>query len=454
MIFREHNFKLALGLTIGQQAFLALSTYFIAQAGASLIKDDINEVLLHISFFFVFALLAYITSSVATVLTTRASNIIWKNYNRDMLKLSVESMMHAVDKNKKTIAQWLGGEASSTISHACSFYIGIVSTSLNIILTLLVFFITLGWAITVVVALSLVISLVVIILLRDKIKIAAGNIQRRKLNSLLQIEFTWCLAIFGNKKMRQNGFDSLDSKSKEYFDEVNRYIVLEQVVACAPIVISTLSMIMLLQLTDLFTAAVVGALVAVLPRCLQIFGSVHSLSVYFSQFFLVRSKLKNLDAFPLTLDKHSLLYEIPLHGILIRDHAGAKNITASELMAGLKSGRINSGRFSISGNNGAGKSSFLRIIKSFTGDSILMTPETSFINFSQPLSTGQSRIKEINGVLLASPSLLMLDEWDANLDNENLEFIDKILHETSKRLVIIEVRHLRSFISRAPGGNL
>ncbi len=42
-----------------------------------------------------------------------------------------------------------------------------------------------------------------------------------------------------------------------------------------------------------------------------------------------------------------------------------------------------------------------------------------------------------------TPSLLMLDEWDANLDESNRRKIDQLLDEASREMVVIEVRHLR-----------
>ncbi|KHL76035.1 hypothetical protein PpSQ1_02085 [Pseudomonas putida] len=446
----ERAFKFALGLTVVQQILLALSTYFIARAGLLLADGNAEEVLVHVSMFFVSALLAYITSSLATILAARAANSIWKNYNGRTLDLAVGNMMYASEKNRKSISQWLGGEAATTISQACSFYLGILSTSLNVILTIVVFYIALGWGVTLVVSLSLSFSFLVIMLLRQRIQVAAGDIQSRKLRSLMQIELTWCLAMFGNNSMRESGFECLNGKTEEYFREVNKYVLLEQVVACAPIIIATLSLVALIQIPDIFTASMVGALVAVLPRSLQVFGSVHALSIYFSQFFLVNSKLKNLCSFTSTLDKHANLYQAPLQGISIIDPAGA-SISALDLMNALEAGHIKVGRFCIHGGNGVGKSSFLKSLKSLVDDSILMTPETTFIDFDEPLSTGQVRMREINGVISASPAILMLDEWDANLDNANFESIDRLLTNAAQSIVVLEVRHVRAPNSHSIG---
>lgn len=165
MIYRDWRFLSALGLTVLQQVLLALSTYYIAQAGLTLENGNVKAILFYVSLFFFLALLAYVVSSIATFFTTRASNQAWKIYANTTLVKATENLQHASEKNKKSVAQWLGGEASSTIAYACGFYIGLVSVSLNVILTLFVFYISVGWEITLAMTASLALSLVLVMIL-------------------------------------------------------------------------------------------------------------------------------------------------------------------------------------------------------------------------------------------------------------------------------------------------
>lgn len=443
MIYNEWRFLSALGLTVMQQVLLALSTYYIAQAGMALGSGETTKILSYVSLFFIFALLAYVTSSIATFFSSRASNEVWRKYVNTTLINSTASMQWGAEKNKKSIAQWLGGEAPSTINYACNFYLGLISVGLNVVLTLFVFYISVGWQITLAMTASLIVSLFFVIILRSKIENFAGEMQSKKLSSLLSIELTWNSAMFGSRKMRNSGFDKLDEKIDSYCDTVNKYILLEQIIACAPIIIATTSIIGLLQLSDFFTLAVIGTIVAILPRSLQVFGSVHSLSIYLSQFYLVRTKMLNLQKFSSKLDSHDLSNESPLHSISICATATLQKTNPEEVIRGLQSGEITTGRYTITGVNGSGKSSFLKIVKGLVDDSLLMTPETNFLELEGGLSTGQSRIKEIENALLTPPAIVMLDEWDANLDDENFRKIDKILDCASAASVILEVRHLK-----------
>jgi ABC-type bacteriocin/lantibiotic exporter with double-glycine peptidase domain len=443
MIFRGWRFYCALALTICQQALLAISTYFIALAGMKLESGNAREVLSCVSLFFLFALLSYVVSSLSSLIAVRASNEAWRSYTKQTLQLSTLSMQHASDKNKKSIAQWLGGEANSTISFACDFYLGLISVGLNIILTLLVFYLSIGWQITLAMAASLIISLCFVLPLRRKIESYAGDMQQQKLRALLSIEAAWGTAMFGSRKMRDEGFHELEKKTESYFGSLNQYVVLEQIIACCPIIISTAVVIWLIQYTGFLTLAVIGALVAILPRTLQVFGSVHSLSIYLSQFFLIRKKLVNLNLFASNLVTQRLEQAGSPDKFLLLDSISSIQINPQNFLYELQEGRVSGGRFTITGGNGVGKSSYLKVVRALVDDSILMTPETNFTDSIGKLSTGQARIKEIEAILSSPPPVVMLDEWDANLDEENFNKIDAALRHAASRIVIIEVRHKR-----------
>lgn len=442
MIYRDWRFLFALGFTILQQVLLALSTYYIAQAGLTLEKGNVKAILLYVSLFFFLALLAYVVSSIATFFSTRASNEAWKKYSNTTLIKATEDLQYASEKNKKSVAQWLGGEASSTIAYACGFYLGLVSVSLNVIFTLLVFYMFVGWQITLAMTASLALSLGLVMILRKEIEKSAGQMQSQKLSALLSIELAWNSAMFGSRNMRDEGFHGLNYKVNSYFGTVNKYILLEQIIACAPIIMSTIVIIVVLQCYDIFTLAVAGTIVAILPRSLQVFGNVHSLSIYLSQFYLVRTKIRNLDEFSSKLDINLVLYSSSLRGVTIRDASTSDRVEPADFISQLQGRRISSGRYTVTGLNGSGKSSLLKLIKGSIDDSLLITPETSFMNLDRGLSTGQTKIRELENVLSLSPPVLMLDEWDANLDEDNFRRIDQVLELASNEVVIIEVRHL------------
>lgn len=440
MLFRDKRLLCALGLTLAQQLLLALSTYCIAKAGTALAQGHIGRVLRDISLFFSLALAAYVTSSMAAFATTRAANHIWKEYANATLSSATASLQCASQSNRRSMAPWLGGEALPTIGHACNLSVELLSASLNILFTLAVFLFAVGWQIASAMAAALVLSFALVMVLRRRIESTAGEMQQRRQRMLVGIEPAWDRAMFGTPAMRASGFCTLEAKMQRYFGALNRYVLLEQVLACSPIIISTLALIALLQFTDLFTASIAGALVALLPRSLQVFGNVHSLSGSLSQLLLVRARLRNLAGFCAGLERFRM-HELPLQAISVE---GVERTWApAELLEALGRKGLTHGRFTVTGANGAGKSSFLKAIKEMAADALLLNAETSFLEADSSLSTGQRRVKEIENALSMAPTLLMLDEWDANLDGDNCRKIDQLLDEASRKMVVIEVRHLR-----------
>lgn len=450
MLFRDPRLASALGLTLAEQLLLALSTYFIAQAGAALAVGDLDRVLRAISLFFSFALLAYVGSSAASLLSTRAANRIWHRYTHATLRAATPSLQYASDSNRKSIAQWLGGEALSTIAQACDLQRELLSASLNILFTLAVFYLALGWQIASAIAVSLLASFALVLVQRQRIERSAAAMQHSRQAATLAIEPTWNGAMFGSRAMRAQALCKLDAKAQFYFAELHAYVLLEQAVACGPVIMATLALLGLIQFTGLWTASIAGALVALLPRSLQVFGNVHALSVYLSQFFLLRAKLRTLDGFCTRLERFPL-HQVSLHAIGIQ--GPRRHWAAAELLEGLWQGSLARGRWTVTGPNGSGKSTLLKIIKDSAADAILITPETYFLDAGSGLSTGQRRIKEIENVLSMAPDILLLDEWDANLDEGNCGKIDRLLDEASRRMLIIEVRHLRSGGHPSAGGS-
>ena len=160
-----------------------------------------------------------------------------------------------------------------------------------------------------------------------------------------------------------------------FFNDNVKYAMVEQVIACLPLLIAIPVVIVAAYYSIINNFVVVSALVATLPRSLQIFQNVHTAGVYNSKVALLWKKLKNL-----------------------------KN-------------------FSIK-------------------DSILIAPGVGFIEDVNG-STGEQQMQQIKFAVAQNIKLLLLDEWDANLDKANVQIINEIIQDYAERMLILEVRHSR-----------
>ncbi|MCE2982063.1 MAG: hypothetical protein LW832_00715 [Parachlamydia sp.] len=104
-----------------------------------------------------------------------------------------------------------------------------------------------------------------------------------------------------------------------------------------------------------------------------------------------------------------------------------------------------SGRLTLRGENGAGKSTLLMLIKNVLCDRAYFLPtqnQLTFLSETNKHSTGESlknRLLEI--IDKVDVDVLLLDEWDANLDKENRETLSALIDELAQKKCVIEVRH-------------
>lgn len=104
-----------------------------------------------------------------------------------------------------------------------------------------------------------------------------------------------------------------------------------------------------------------------------------------------------------------------------------------------------SGRLTLRGENGSGKSTALMLIKNALSDRAFFLPtqnQLSFTSETNKYSTGESLRKRLIEILeKVDADVLLLDEWDANLDKDNQEQLSSLIDQLSDRKCVIEVRH-------------
>jgi len=104
-----------------------------------------------------------------------------------------------------------------------------------------------------------------------------------------------------------------------------------------------------------------------------------------------------------------------------------------------------SGRVTLRGENGAGKSTLLMLIKNELADRAFFLPtqnQLSFIAETNKYSTGESLRNRLMEILeRVDVDVLLLDEWDANLDQDNREKLSLLIDELAEKKCVVEVRH-------------
>lgn len=103
------------------------------------------------------------------------------------------------------------------------------------------------------------------------------------------------------------------------------------------------------------------------------------------------------------------------------------------------------GRLTLRGENGSGKSTALMLVKNALAGKAFFLPthnELSFASDSNKFSTGESLRKRLTEIFdKVDADVLLLDEWDANLDAENQEILTDLIDKIAEKKCVIEVRH-------------
>lgn len=103
------------------------------------------------------------------------------------------------------------------------------------------------------------------------------------------------------------------------------------------------------------------------------------------------------------------------------------------------------GRLTLRGENGSGKSTALMLIKNALAGRAFFLPTHDALNFfteTNQYSTGESLRKRLSEILeKVDVDVLLLDEWDANLDTENQESLSDLINKIAEKKCVVEVRH-------------
>ena len=103
------------------------------------------------------------------------------------------------------------------------------------------------------------------------------------------------------------------------------------------------------------------------------------------------------------------------------------------------------GHYAVSGANGSGKTSLMLLFKLRAREAALYLPAQSFLfpSIRSGLSTGQRKLRDLRRcfALKERTEVLLLDEWDANLDPANRQVISSLIDDLARTHTVIEVSH-------------
>lgn len=181
---------------------------------------------------------------------------------------------------------------------------------------------------------------------------------------------------------------------------------------------------------------VMAALLAAIPRQLNMLATFRTIFQTVSSLVSFEAKFKTMKS-NAVLSEPILSSRISIKDIMVENSSFSSLEDLSNTILLSQPSRIQ-----VRGSNGAGKSTLMLHLNETLDSSFYIPAHPQFeIEGFQDGSTGQKMLKHIEYAASLNNKHLLLDEWDANLDQENILKINELLNKISKEKVIIEVRH-------------
>lgn len=442
----------ALIFLLMQQLIVASSTIWITRLSETVVSGQ--PYFIYLVLFVGSLFMVYLPGMFAAYQLERAKNTAFYRYTEEFSAKYRGIPTAMGDKEFQAEKEpWLTGESTRTIEESYGMAYDSAATGLNTLLNVLALCFAIDRRFLIGYALSFILLPIASRYFRNKLADAAVTMQDDR-KSLYHILLSgWDNIIIGNTYNLNIWWKQYSKRWALYNDSSTKAVVLTQISSTCSMVFSLIpvaGVFLWLFLTTSNTGRLV-ALVATLPRQIQIIQHFEILSTYVMHWHGVLARLKSLFATidaPLAESRTNILKRINKKEInILINQSPVLFSSLDELFFAI--GNMQTGRVTINGKNGSGKTTLINLIKKELGDQSYYLPTNSRLLFESSLegslSTGQevkSRLDEIIVNLTpAQNKILLLDEWDANLDVHNIKLISTMLDSFAKERCIIEIRH-------------
>lgn len=434
-------FTLAAIFTLIQQLIVASSTYFIAKLGESFGAGEVS--LGYIVLFIVSLVVVYVPAYFAIIFAEKGNYLAWQSYlNRFEQVFLGKATLFNDDKLKQHTIALISQESKDTISDASAVGFDLLALLLNVFLNILVISFVIDGKILLAYALGMILSTVFIYALRHIIHQSADTAQNARLALISQLHQSWDNIILNNRYNHQR----YQTTTNTQFDQTThdnlkaasvRYISAS--VGMILMITPVLAMIFWLFKQNWQNGATLAVLIATLPRQVQLLQMCYTLISYNVGISMIKTRLSGLLA----------LFETPIYSLT--PFIQSDKIFVKQTEQPFNKDKLPStGRITLIGKNGVGKSCLLLSLKAQWQDGAYYLPAKHQLSFdtknSHQGSTGEQLLRQLDELYhqLDGVKVLLLDEWDAHLDNDNIALIHQRLDDWAKTKLVIEIRHFKN----------
>ena len=430
-------------LIIVHQTMIASSAFFLTRLIEYQQSGGVFKT--YLIFFILSMIIPFIPGCLSFVALEHWINRVHKEYTNWFSKVIFgRADIYRNNESKEKIESMLSRNSFGIISGYISFIHNFITFSLNSALSMIVISLLLPANLTVGYIISLCLSVAIIFVLRRPIQKCAIESESQF------VPYGNCLGRIWDNVVLGNIHNFLVwEKDKNYFAK-NYYAASNKLAGMMQLgnlllglagLIPTCYLIYHLIAGDTVNAALAAAVIVNLTRIFHILNSLSALVNQTLDWSAMNARIAILFDMHEALKTEMSLSSNPYGTIAINGIVVSRYDVELEKIKGKKCGR-----FTIRGTNGSGKSTFLlELKKAIGGDALLLPANLNGLCWQsnyKDLSTGQRVLKILKEVSeIEGAKYLLLDEWDANLDTNNVQRIDQSLDELANRQVIVEIRH-------------
>lgn len=445
-----------LGIMTFQQALEASSTFWLVMLMAKITEGE--PFFLYLFLYLAALFLPYIPSCISLIVRTH-----WKQEaQRSFINAFVSSNRNNLGEwNNKALKQEklsiLTSEGPVAIHALIDYVWELYSYVLSVIFNILALSIAVEPLFAFAYAVSVTCVFIVMKFKRPTQRMLTKKALQARVDLSQSLLAAWDNILLGNAY----NFKLWDERTTQRLKRcLQRNIDLErfdQILAiCVALMTSVPSFIVVVYYTTIHQddRALLTSFVVILPLLFWILSYTYQTLTLAFRWGMHRSKLNSIyRAIQATKDAHEILEKkIKWQKIMASLQTGVHDEQIShayprpiESHADLMAQTSRNGRLTLRGENGSGKSTALMLIKNALASRAFILPTHNQLTFSSESgkqSTGESLRKRLVEILeKVDADVLLLDEWDANLDSDNKEILSALIDELSEKKCVIEVRH-------------
>jgi ABC-type bacteriocin/lantibiotic exporter with double-glycine peptidase domain len=429
-----------------QQIIVGASTLWIGYLGESIANNSVD--LVYLILFLSSLILVYIPGGISLVYLEKAKLLWFRNYISSFTKkYKGMSIIHSSSEDRLQLEPWITSEGYITFQELGSFVYSFLSTFLNSFVSILALSYILDMGFMLAYFLCFLVLFSLIFLSRNLISESTEKVQksRKGLNHFLGSG--WDNIVIGNIYSLKIWNNLFFSRMTDHESSSTSQSCLKQIISSSSMVLSLIPVFYIIweKFSGSFSMTSLTILLATLPRQVQIVQSLYSFALGIVDAKEISTKVKLLQRSLKKMTIDESVSRIDLDKMTIEKdgvHEKFKDIVEFEEYL-LKNER---GRITVRGDNGSGKSTLKKYIKYRMPEKTFYLPSSSKLSFhslkDKSLSTGQSILKSLTEISSKVHSdIILLDEWDANLDEKNIQRCHNLINQMSLKCLVIETRH-------------